>query len=85
MRTKKNKKNFRKLYKDNLRSQQTKWEAERKKKENNRRRLQSTCNPNKIRTYACQLGSKTQTIKYFNYEFDNNEGQCVEKVKTSLV
>lgn len=77
-----NRQNFRRLYKEQLHINQRSWEADRDRKIAEHNRLQATCNPNKIRTYACQVGSNTQTVKYFNYEYDQNQGQCIEKVQT---
>lgn len=82
VRAQSNKKNFRKMYKQTLSNQKADWEKERQKRENERRRLQSTCNPSKIRTYACQTGSNTQTVKYVNYLYDMDAGQCLEKISS---
>lgn len=75
-----NRQSFRRIYKEQLHNQRKEYEADRDRKIAQNERLQATCNPSKIRTYACQVASNTQTIKYFNYEFDENQGQCIEKV-----
>lgn len=79
-----NRKNFRKIYKEHLRKQRDAWEDERDKREAQRRQLKSTCNPGKVRTYACQLDN-TQKIEYFDYDYDMDKGQCVENVKNKVV
>lgn len=45
-----------------------------------RRKLQESCKPSKVRTYACNE-SGSRTIKYFSYHYDFEEDKCVEKVK----
>ena len=45
-----------------------------------RRKLQESCKPSKVRTYACNE-SGNRTIKYFSYHYDFEEDKCVEKVK----
>ena len=44
-----------------------------------RNKVQITCSANKVRYYTCQLDN-TQTVKYINYEYDQNLNKCVEKV-----
>ena len=46
-----------------------------------KRKLQDSCKRAKVRTYACEPDG-FRTVKYFNYEFDFEAGQCVEKILT---
>lgn len=45
-----------------------------------RERLLNSCPPSKVRTYACNEDG-FRVVKYFNYEYDFKQGQCVESVK----
>ena len=49
-----------------------------------KRDLQNSCQPSKVRTYACNEDGY-RIIKYFDYKFDFDEDMCVEKVKKRTV
>lgn len=51
-------------------------EAEKERKE----KLKSSCPQSKVRTYVCK-DDGTRLIKYFDYQYDFEENQCVENVK----
>jgi len=50
-------------------------EAERREK------LKKSCPQSKVRTYVCKEDG-TRLIKYFDYQYDFEESQCVENVKS---
>lgn len=52
-------------------------EAEKERRE----KLKSSCPQSKVRTYVCKEDG-TRLIKYFDYQYDFEEGQCVENVKS---
>lgn len=52
-------------------------EAEKERRE----RLKSSCPQSKVRTYVCKADG-TRLIKYFDYQYDFEENQCVENVKS---
>ena len=49
-----------------------------------RQELMESCDPNKVRTYACE-DDGTRMIKYFSYVYDFEEGKCMEKIKKKSV
>lgn len=75
-----NKKNFRNLYKEDLRKARVAWEKERGENEQKKEKMQLTCDPSKVRYYNCQLDN-TQKVKYFNYDYDLDTEKCQEKVE----
>lgn len=67
---------FRKEYEENREARGRAREAEEKR----RKKLENSCKPSKVRTYACNK-SGHRDIKYFNYYYDFDKEKCLEKVK----
>lgn len=49
-----------------------------------KRDLKNSCQPSKVRTYACN-DDGYRVIKYFDYVYDFEEDMCVEKVKKRTI
>lgn len=67
---------FRREYEENREARGRAREAEEKR----RKKLENSCKPSKVRTYACNK-SGHRDIKYFNYYYDFDQEKCLEKVK----
>merc|ERR1711862_1091573 len=52
-------------------------EAEKERRE----KLKNSCPASKVRTYVCKADG-TRLIKHFDYQYDFEENQCVENVKS---
>ena len=72
---------FRQLYKEHRSKRKSEYEHDLSEKKKKHDDLEESCKPAKVRTYACGDDQK-RTVKYLNYEYDFDEGKCVEKVQT---
>ena len=71
---------FRKTYEENKEAKRKARAAEEKR----RAKLENSCKPSKVRTYACNDSGK-RNIKYFNYKYDFDQEKCVEKMRKVTV